>query len=167
LISFNPPITTICYCRAIYFPHNFPFEGKVVNQLDATQMEFYSVFLAQRVSGINMPIIRSTIWRTTAFDVQHWYCRLLAACTVRQLFDSVEQLPYSAHASSPANNNCRTVHTLAAQLTTTDVQCTQLAAQLTTTAVQCTQLAAQLTTTNVQCTQLAAQLTTTDVQCTR
>jgi hypothetical protein len=35
--------------------------GKAVNQLDATKKEFYSVFLAQHVSGINMPIIRSTI----------------------------------------------------------------------------------------------------------
>jgi hypothetical protein len=35
--------------------------GKVVSQLGATQKEFYSVFLAQHVSGKNMPIIRSTI----------------------------------------------------------------------------------------------------------
>jgi hypothetical protein len=35
--------------------------GKAVNQLDATQKEFYAVFLAQHVSGINMPISRSTV----------------------------------------------------------------------------------------------------------
>jgi hypothetical protein len=45
--------------------------GKVMNQLDATQMKFIQCYLAQHISGINMPVIRSTIWRTTAFDVQH------------------------------------------------------------------------------------------------
>jgi hypothetical protein len=39
--------------------------GKVVNQLDATQ-EFYSVFLAQHVSVIYMPIIMSTLQQFTA-----------------------------------------------------------------------------------------------------
>jgi hypothetical protein len=56
----------------------------------------YSLFLAQHVSGINMPIIRSKIWRIIAFNVQHCYCRLgsrraelLAVCTVwKLLFDS-------------------------------------------------------------------------------
>jgi hypothetical protein len=26
LISFNPPVTIICSCRTIYFPHNFFFK---------------------------------------------------------------------------------------------------------------------------------------------
>jgi hypothetical protein len=67
--------------------------GKVKNQPDATHMKFIQCSLAQHVSGIIMPIIKSTIQWTTAFDVQHWYCRLgpseaglLAVCTVWKLF---------------------------------------------------------------------------------
>jgi hypothetical protein len=41
--------------------------GKAIIQLDAT-MKFYST---QHVSGINIPIIRSTKQRTTAYGVQH------------------------------------------------------------------------------------------------
>jgi hypothetical protein len=37
------------------------FSGKVMNQLDATHMEFIQSYLAQYVSGINLPIIKSTI----------------------------------------------------------------------------------------------------------
>jgi hypothetical protein len=25
-INYNPPVTIICSCKAIYFPHNFPFK---------------------------------------------------------------------------------------------------------------------------------------------
>jgi hypothetical protein len=35
--------------------------GNAKNQLDATHMKFIQRSLAQHVSGINMPIIRSTI----------------------------------------------------------------------------------------------------------
>jgi hypothetical protein len=35
--------------------------GKIENQLDATRMRFIRCSLAQHFSGINMPIIRSTI----------------------------------------------------------------------------------------------------------
>jgi hypothetical protein len=52
-------------CSVILNSDNTKYVGKVVNQLDASP-EFYSVFLAQRVSGINMPIIRSTIYSRTS-----------------------------------------------------------------------------------------------------
>jgi hypothetical protein len=54
-----------------------PETGTLKNELcrGNTQKD-NSVFLVQHISGINMPINSSTIWRTTAFDVQHWYCYL-------------------------------------------------------------------------------------------
>jgi hypothetical protein len=48
--------------------------GTVMVQLDATHMQFIQRHLCQHVSGINMPIVRRTMWWTTAYDVQHWYC---------------------------------------------------------------------------------------------
>jgi hypothetical protein len=79
-----------------------------MNQLNATHTKFIQFSLAQHVSGINMPIIRSTIQLTTAFDVQHRYCRressrdgLLAVCNVwKLLFDSVESVLDIKHGSS-------------------------------------------------------------------
>jgi hypothetical protein len=54
----------LCTCPNQYNLCNL---GKVTIQLDAT-MKFYST---QHVSGIDMPIIRSTKQRTIAYGVQH------------------------------------------------------------------------------------------------
>jgi hypothetical protein len=76
--------TSVCISRfsdsltiaRIYGSQNKERLGKVTDQLYVILVEFIRCSLAQHVSGINMPIIRSKIRRITAYDVQHWYCRL-------------------------------------------------------------------------------------------
>jgi hypothetical protein len=72
LVSIDTTLSQILFHSFIYRRYlatDF-YLGKVVIQLDAT-MNFIQCPLSQHVSGINMPIIRRTMQRTTAYDVQH------------------------------------------------------------------------------------------------
>jgi len=50
------------------------------NQQDATNPMFIIKLLSQHVSGIIMPIIRTTRPCITAYGVLHWLCELCALC---------------------------------------------------------------------------------------